>query len=455
MPPRVNDHGHFFQHDDGSPFFYLADTAWMLFNKLTDDDARRLFKDRAEKGFTVIQSVVFRDLFDPNTPNVAGAPPFLTEADMHAVEMNPVWLDRVVRLTRLAGEYGLVMGLLPTWGDKWNAHSNSAGPVIMDASSGRRYCRRLSDRLGECGNVIWILGGDSPLQTRGHVELLRAMAEGIRAGASGDRLIAFHPPGPGSSEALHSEPWLDFHALQTSHIKPNVPNYAFIERLFGIRPAKPCLDMEPNYELSPMFAIGWHGVQPPRSATFSAYDVRKAYYRSVLAGAAGFTYGCEPVRQLVRRGDRVHVWDGVDMPLWTDAIHAPGSSQLAMLKGLLLERSYFTRVPAQELLLPLRQAGAWADELSIAMPSALAHNTDPVAHIAAARCSEGGYVMAYTPVRQMVILDTAGLRSKRLRLSAYNPETGDREASYELDNPGELRFMPRRDLDTLLVIDAI
>ena len=236
MHLRVSDNRHFLQHHDGSPFFYLADTAWMLFNKLTDDDARLLFKDRADKGFTVVQAVVFRDLFEPNTPNVAGDRPFLTEEKMRAVEMNPAWLERVVHLTRLAAEYGLVMGLLPTWGDKWNEHSNSAGPVIMDASSGHRYCRRLSDALGECRNVIWILGGDSPLQSRDHVATVRAMAEGLRAGASGDRLITFHPPGGGSSASLHSEPWLDFHALQTSHNKPNMPNYAFVERLFGLQP---------------------------------------------------------------------------------------------------------------------------------------------------------------------------------------------------------------------------
>ena len=54
MQLKASPDGHFLQYSDGTPFFYLADTAWMLFNKLTEDEARALFKDRAAKGFTVV-----------------------------------------------------------------------------------------------------------------------------------------------------------------------------------------------------------------------------------------------------------------------------------------------------------------------------------------------------------------------------------------------------------------
>lgn len=234
-----------------------------------------------------------------------------------------------------------------------------------------------------------------------------------------------------------------------------MPNYLYLERLFGKQPPKPCLDMEPNYELSPMFTIGKRGIQPALSATFTAYDVRKALYRSVLAGAAGFTYGCEPIRQLVRPGDKVHVWEGEPMPTWREALAAPGSSQVSFLKDLLLERRYFTRVPAQELLHPLRQLPAWPDRLAVGLPFAGQENTDPIAHISVARCTEGSYVLAYVPVRQALELDTSGLASDRIRLSVYDPEARTRAAAYEIENPGMLRFMPQRDLDTFVAIDSV
>ncbi|MFW6312614.1 MAG: DUF4038 domain-containing protein [Spirochaetota bacterium] len=454
MQMQIDASGHYFCSEGGDPFFYLADTVWMLFNKLTEQDARRLFEDRASKGFTAIQAVVFRDLFTPNSPNVHGITPFATEEDMRAVRMSPEWIAYVVKLTRVAAEYGLVMGILPTWGDKWNEHSNSAGPVIMDRATAKEYCTFLSDALAECPNVVWILGGDSPVQKQEYADTVRAMAEGIRAGGSGERLITFHPSGMGSSDLYHAENWLAFNSLQTSHYKPNIPGYLHIERLFARQPAKPCLDMEPNYELSPMFVMSREPGSLPFTPVFSDYDVRKSLYRTVLAGAAGFTYGCEPMRQLYRPGDRIHIWEHEEMPAWDDAMSAPGASQLSMLVELLKERSYFTRVPAQELFLPLRQAGAWADRMAVGMESAGQQNVDPVSHISIARCTDGGYVMAYLPVRQLVTLDTSGLRGKTMRVSIYDPEAGRPVHTYETKNSGTLTVVPERDLDTFLVVDS-
>ena len=466
MGIRVDSTGHFFCRGEdppaagsaaaaagAEPFFYLADTAWMLFSKLTEGQARTLFEDRAAKGFTAVQAVVFRDLFEPNTENAYGIRPFASEADMWAVRMNPEWLDYVKRIVAVAAEYGLMIGLLPTWGDKWNEHSNSAGPVIMDQDSAERYCRTLSDALAAHENVVWILGGDSPVQEQRHADTITAMARGIRSGGSGDRLITFHPSGLGSSALFHSQDWLDFNALQTSHFRPNVPGYLHIERLFHQQPTKPCLDMEPNYEYSPMFVLG-RGNQL-NTPVFDAYDVRKSYYRTVLAGAAGFTYGCEPIRQLFSEGDRIHIWEDVGLPTWTESLSAPGSSQLSLLPRLLTERSYFTRLPAPELFQPIRQAGAWTDAMSIGIPTAGGQNVDPASHVSVSRFADGSAVVAYTPVRQLLRIDTSGLRGSRLRLSIWDPQLMALQEEVELQNPGTLAVVPDRDLDSVIVIDAL
>ncbi len=455
MTLQVSPCGHFFQKADGTPFFYLGDTVWMLFNKLKEDEARILFEDRRAKGFTVIQSVVFRDLFTPNTPNAYGVTPFVDGEAMHAVAMNPDWIAYVKRITSIAAEYGLVMGLLPTWGDKWNEHSNSAGPVIMDQDSARAYGRFLSDELANHENVIWILGGDSPIRTQRHADVIHAMAEGIRSGGSARRLMTFHPSGMGTSEPFHAAPWLDFDSLQTSHYRPNIAGYLSIERLYANTQPKPCLDMEPNYEASPMFIMQRRDERPGIEPLFSAYDVRKAFYRTVLAGAAGFTYGAEPIRQLYRKGDRVHIFSQYPMPTWQETLSAPGSSQLGYLIKLLTERSYYSRVPAQELFIPVRQSGAWPDRMSVGIASAGQENTDPVSHIRIARCTEGTYLLAYAPVRQVLTLDTSGLRGDRLTITLHDPERCDPADTYECANTGQVTIMPLRDLDTLVVIDAI
>ena len=42
---------------DGKPFFWLGDTAWLLFQKLTYEEALIYLDNRAAKGFTVIQAM--------------------------------------------------------------------------------------------------------------------------------------------------------------------------------------------------------------------------------------------------------------------------------------------------------------------------------------------------------------------------------------------------------------
>lgn len=439
MRLQVSPDGHFLQHADGTAFFYLADTAWMLVNKLTEADARRLFADRSAKGFTAIQAVVFRDMFESNAPNPHGVRPFVDQAALHAVKMNPRWIDSVVRMTQVAAEYGLVMAWLPTWGDKWNEHSNSAGPVVMDKRSGEAYCRDLSDALGECDNVIWILGGDSPVRTQTHADIVRAMAHGLQSGASRDRLISFHPAGGASSAIFHSEAWLSFHGLQSGHGRLNAPNYRVIDQLYRTMPAKPCMDIEPNYEMMPVGIRAQNGIEPGQRAVFDDYDVRRSLYRSVLAGAAGFTYGCEAIRQIYRAGDRSHAWDGGGISTWTEGLAAPGSGQLQLLKKLLLERSYFTRVPAQELLL----TGAGSDR------------ADPIAYTAVARCSAGHYAMVYVPIRQEIAIDTSGLPARRLRVSVYDPESCVCCRSWEIENTGVFRHIPARRADTFITVDSV
>ena len=61
-------------HDDGTPFFYLGDTAWELFHRLTFDEAEHYLRDRAAKGFTVIQAVALAELDGLHTPNMRGGP---------------------------------------------------------------------------------------------------------------------------------------------------------------------------------------------------------------------------------------------------------------------------------------------------------------------------------------------------------------------------------------------
>ena len=62
MKLKVSINGRYFVDQDGKPFFYLGDTCWVLFQRLNRDEVDEYLKDRAEKGFTVIQAYVIRGL---------------------------------------------------------------------------------------------------------------------------------------------------------------------------------------------------------------------------------------------------------------------------------------------------------------------------------------------------------------------------------------------------------
>ena len=69
---QVSENNRFLQYEDGTPFFYLGDTAWELFHRLNKEEVDFYLKDRASKGFTVIQAVVLAELDGINTPNAYG-----------------------------------------------------------------------------------------------------------------------------------------------------------------------------------------------------------------------------------------------------------------------------------------------------------------------------------------------------------------------------------------------
>src|SRR5215212_10548904 len=120
---KVSENRRFLVKEDGSPFFYLGDTAWELFHRLNREEADRYLEDRAAKGFTVIQAVALAELNGLNDPNPYGHKPLVendpTRPDVRDGPQNDYW-DHVDYIVNKAEQIGLTIGFLPTWGDKWN-----------------------------------------------------------------------------------------------------------------------------------------------------------------------------------------------------------------------------------------------------------------------------------------------------------------------------------------------
>jgi hypothetical protein len=69
---KVSDNQRYLVHSDGTPFFWLGDTAWELFHRLTKQEAEQYLKHRAKQGFTVVQAVALAELDGLNVPKCRG-----------------------------------------------------------------------------------------------------------------------------------------------------------------------------------------------------------------------------------------------------------------------------------------------------------------------------------------------------------------------------------------------
>ncbi len=204
------------------------------------------------------------------------------------------------------------------------------------------------ENRSEKGFNIWILGGDRPPITDSvdYRPIWRAIAKGITKGSYGKAIFTYHTwGGHSTSEYIHNESWLSINTMQSGHGSGHdVLVWKMIEHDRNIKPTKPTLDAEPNYED--------HPVNPwpkwdPGNGYFRAYDVRKQTYRSVFAGACGVTYGHHAVWQfLSSREDTINHADRY----WTEAIDRPGAFQVGYLRKLIESYSVLNRIPDQSLV---------------------------------------------------------------------------------------------------------
>ena len=416
---KVSDNHRFLIHDDGSPFFYLGDTAWELFHRLTISEAERYLQDRATKGFTVIQAVALAEIDGLHTPNMRGDLPLIDDDPARPNEAYHAHIDAVVAL---AAGLGLYIGMLPTWGDKWNKKWG-VGPEIFTPENARSYGLFLGRRYAD-QPIIWILGGDRPIESENHRAIIRAMAEGLREGDGGRHLMTFHTWGPhASSEYVHDESWLDFHTCQSGH-KRNRENWRFIEADYARTPTRPCMDAEPGYEDAQDDIMNLDG------GYLDDYEVRKSLYWALFAGAHGHTYGCWPIWSMWRPG----LPPMLARRPWYEALQLPGGDQVRHARALLCSRPFLTRIPDQSLIVWDVGAGTH--------------------HVQATRDSEGRYALIYLPSGRPLELDLTRLAGEHLAGYWYDPRTGIARSIGVIQKRDRLSFTPPAGgPDWVLVLD--
>ena len=421
------------QRADGTPFFYLGDTAWELFHRLNREEADLYLEDRAKKGFTVIQAVALAELDGLNTPNAYGHRPLLnndpTRPDLKDGPHNDYW-DHVDYIVSQAAARGLFIGLLPTWGDKWQPQAADTSRVIFNADKARRYGEWLGRRYAN-QPIIWILGGDRNIHSEADRTVVEAMAQGLRKGDGGQHLMTYHPSGPGlSSDYFHHADWLDFNMFQSSHAARDHDNGLYARHDYDLRPAKPTLDGEPRYESIP---VGFYLKDMPRHIRFDDCDARQAAYWSLLAGACGHTYGNNNVWQMWAPGRSPAI--SANIP-WPQALDHPGAFQMGHLRRLFESRPFSKLVPNDDFIKDGPTRGG--------------------AKVRGALASDGSFAFIYSPRGEPFSVDLHSLPGPRVRQAWFDPRYGVTCELHTGDNRGVQTYTPPttgRGQDWLLILD--
>ena len=379
-------------------------------------------EDREQKGINVIQTVVLAELEGLSTPNSQGDLPL---EDLDPTRWNEDYFAYVDRVAEMADSLGLFLGLLPTWGDKFN-QKWGVGPEIFTAENARTYGRMLGERYSD-HNVIWILGGDRNPENVEDLAIVRAMATGLREAVGDRQLLTYHPQGAyKSSDFFADDEWLDFHMFQSGHgRRDDKQNYDFPREVREVAPDKPVINGEPAYEDHP---INWR----PVNGWFDDFDTRQAAWWSVLSGTAGHTFGNHNIWQMWLPG-REPI-SSARTP-WTEALDYPGAAQMGHLGKLMQTLPYYELRPDWNFLTDA--------------PNSSGRET------MVARNDDASLVLAYTPYGDVLRLPADRLDPQSTTFTWFNPRSGEsiaftpgrQGAEVVFDPP----FEPKRGNDWVLV----
>ena len=451
---RMDASHRYLQTRDGKPFFWLGDTDWELFHRLTREETDFFLETRRKQGFNVIQAVALAEFEGLRKPNRYGDLP-LVDFDPARLNTTPgndpadsqaydYW-DHVDYVINLAAKKGMYIGLLPTWGDKVTVMWGD-GPKIFNETNAEAYATSLAGRYAKNWNVIWILGGDRPAlypSREGNKDSMvddrpiwRAMARGIEKVMGKNAFITYHPSGgkeTRTSVYLQEEDWMDMNTFQSGHGSREADAWNWVAKDISLKPQKPVLDMEPCYEDYPVNP--WDGKWTRQRGYFTAYDVRARIYRGIFAGACGVTYGHHQVWQFLDTTLNKPINVGDTLIGWKIALVSEAANEMQYLKRLLLSRPFFSRIPDQSIIVS-DKGSSYID------------------FITASRDEGGSYALVYLPQNRPVTIDLSKIRGETKNISWFNPRNGELLKSKPLKSMGpETLSPPAEGKDWVLMID--
>lgn len=284
----VSQSNDYFTNDQGKGVFLLADTIWFAFSHMTIPEWEYYLDFRRSQGFNALQLGILPITNDASESTLGISPfhPLGEEGHYDFRRINDDYFDRAEEMVRMAYERGFTCSMIVLQhnyvAEDWGA---SMSPwTVMPFECVAPYVEYVTRRFGPY-SPIFIVSGDSSLPTPLARQYYLTAFETIKA-VNPDVVTTMHTRGDIDmlpDEFLRNKN-LDFYIYQASHALETQDRAYKCAQIYYNAPVKrPIISAEVCYE--------GHG-HADRYGRFSEFDVRKAMWQSILAGAkAGITYG--------------------------------------------------------------------------------------------------------------------------------------------------------------------
>lgn len=324
FPLHPSENGRYLVDSSNKPFFYQAETPWLIFVNLKEKDMGELMDIRIKQGFTVIQTMALT-----TGVNVNGDKPF---ENNDFTKPNLAYFEHIRNGIQLAEKKGLLVGLSMAW--KGCCGGDWTDIILQNGSKNcREYGRFLGKYFAGCKNLFWIQGGDN--DPGSHTDHYRQIALGIKESMP-DVLQTYHASsGHSSSDVVNylDHSWMNFTWTYTYfRNKHNV--WIYID---GFNELPEVYEMNHieyrKYPVKP-FVLGesqYEGEDTASCKPFTPTEiVRRQAYWSVLSGSCGHAYGS---------------WCWMVNQNWRKVENDRGASQMGLVRSFFEAFPWYNLVP--------------------------------------------------------------------------------------------------------------
>ena len=148
----VSEEGRYLKHENGTPFFWLGETGWLLPERLNRDEAEYYLEQCKRRGYNVIQ---VQTLNNVPSMNIYGQYSMIDGYNFKNINQKGVYgyWDHMDYIIRTAAKKGQYIGMVCIWGSPVNRGE-------MTVEQAKAYGKFLAERYKDEPNIIWFIGGD-------------------------------------------------------------------------------------------------------------------------------------------------------------------------------------------------------------------------------------------------------------------------------------------------------